>query len=357
MLATASLAQQDASATSRLHEWFDREIAQAQRIPDLSGWSLVYVQRVYPTLNQQEANALRSQIANKPDHPRLDELETYDDFARTKQPAIMHFSFYSGGEGRWRSCLSHTDAYWDTVMSPDGAWQLSAQSLEIFPADDPASSPATKRRSILIPQISRFLYGGLGIAATSNLTFTGFELLPGDKWRAIGRLADNAISPYAHVFEGTWDSARNRGFVERATVYHQGYPGPAVEHERYAGWEYSQDMERWLAHRIERFNSANRLVRTFEIESVRKNPAPLEQIIQVPRMDGRDVVRGELRVLQIADHRTKSYIKKNEDGSLTYGFITASRAAAASWWKWIGWATLAVIGVITLFVARRKLGR
>lgn len=347
-----------ASDTTPQRAWFDAEIAASERIPDLAGWSIAYVEKIYPNLTHEEAEALRSQIANKPDHPRIADLETYDQYVESREPYSIHLRLFSGGEGRWRWCLSYPDSYWDTAICPQGAWLLTAKSIRVFTPDDPASHAAKKRLSMLIPQISRFLHGGLGIAKTSNLQFARFESLSNGRWRAIGTLADKPSTSYAHVFEGRWDQALGRGFVEVATVYHNGYPGPIVERERYSDWKYSDDTERWIAHRIERHDHRGMLGRTFEVESIAANPLPLEQLIAVPEMNGNDAIRGPLKVAEVADLRTSQYTALDEDGAFTHGFITpADGTPPTSAWRLAGWGTLATLPVAVLFVARKRMTR
>ena len=86
---------------ARLKSWLDRAWEEAQTLPSISDASLRWrvEDRFVPT--QAELDALRKEVAGRPDHPKRPQLNIYERRLRDG-PDVVHYELWLDGEDRWR---------------------------------------------------------------------------------------------------------------------------------------------------------------------------------------------------------------------------------------------------------------
>lgn len=353
----ASAGQQDSIADreSRFKAWLEREWVESQSVPDLRGYVLRYVHEIHATLTAEEAAELRRRIVDKPDHPDHETLRFYDRCATSGRPYTIERTLFSGGDDRWRWSRLNDGAL-DETMSEQAAWMWFDGRLEISAPDDRSTAGriAVTRVSTLLPEVSRFFSGGMGVARTANLVIDQARLMAADRWTVTATVMGHPTSGYVHVFEGTWSDDKGRGFVDRALIYHNGLQRPAANTDLVSGWKYEPEMDRWIAHTIETLNNQGRRERVYRVTSIVPNPAPLADLLRIPSPDRPDPIHGAIAITSLVDHRTGRVSIEGSDGRKFEGRVVNDSTQSTPW-KYIGWGVLAVIAVgVLLYVRRTK---
>lgn len=128
-----------------------------------------------------------------------------------------------------------------------------------------------------------------------------------------------------------------------------GYNHRLLEHE------FSQDLTRWIARRVEFRYPDGTLDRVIRIDRVHaRTSAEFESAFEVPAVAGEDVVRGKVTFGRVLDHRSgKATITTND--SVETVPLVQSAGTASVWQRWLGWVTTGLIsaGLIVLWLRKR----
>lgn len=263
--------------------------------------------------------------------------------------------------GAWRYCGELTDAaYIDTVLAPHSSWKLSDQGVIIYDTQtalDDSSQLYRPRTNeyIFLPEIDRFLHGGLGIAARAHLT-PGLPQCDGSNWRVrCSRESGGFVQSVD--FKGRWDETLGRGFVESSTIAQSdGRPETVGCREEFLSWELDAEHHRWIAREVRRFDHRGRHWRTSRLEALLPMPpGGFSSLVAIPTAGRDDPIRGSVNFTTIADYRSGELTHTEPDGKVTTRALPApapsqSRNAVQK----IGWSLLAAIGGFALIVVLRR---
>lgn len=356
---TVAVGQIDVSP-QHVEAWLKRELQAAAAIPAWPGFSIRWRSEDPLTLSPKDIDALRSEVAGKPEHPRRHELEAAERMLRTGAPYVMRFELFSTPEGAWRFNSTYVDAktFTDVTLTNGTAWKLSPMAIELFgdaPSADRRRSLAGERY-VFVPMLASLLYGSLDRAAFSKLEI-GDLRIDGSRWSATA--SRRSGTPLVLGYEGRWDPQAGRGFVERYTIV-RNPSAPTFEGtgERFEEWEFHPEPGVWAAKRAVLTKPGGEVWRVHVFEGFAPLPAGgHDAVFAAPSPGGADVVRGPIPTnVEVGDHARAVVTRMNEQGQLTEAPLPGARESARWGWNTVGLSLLALLsfGVFCAVIARLR---
>ncbi len=363
--APASSARSQALTSDQVSSWIASEVSSCAGLPVLGDHSISWrvEQWWVPTL--AELNLLRSEVANKPDHPRKADLEQYDNALR-KTPTTKKYRLWSKGPGKWRLCmnwgrLGDTEQYWDKTLTDQVAWTLLQSQLEVADPREP-SRPGMNLHMIersFGSDIEEFFSGRMCSVARSKYEF-GRPLVESMRWSvSAARGGGTAGSQRIEVsFSGRWEPEHQRGFVEQIRVVRNDLqPDSVGERTVFSDWRQVGEVDRWISHRVERFRGDGSLDRVLVFERVHTgSPGEFDDVTRVPPIDGQDAIRGKSEFRFVTDHRSGAQSAVDEQRrEVAQAAIPGKPASASSAWnRWIGRSVTGVLVLCLVGVVIRR---
>ncbi|MCL4740593.1 MAG: hypothetical protein KJZ54_00155 [Phycisphaerales bacterium] len=348
----------------RLESWLSRAWEEAQTLPSIPDASLRWrvEDRYVPT--QAELDALRNEVAGRPDHPKRPQLNIYERRLRDG-PDVVHYELWLDGETRWRLNTNFPPGfldggYIDTAWAPGSAWKLAPRGLTIAESSPETESAQTllSSRSTFTSHVSRLLDGGMGVARTMRLTERAEPVLDGTRWSVVASSEPIASGVRRRVrFSGVWDRDADRGFVRAAEVIES--PSNSQARWDIDSWIYDDTLGRHVATTIRyRADGVDQRI-VFEGAGVIPKGG-FDALTRTPRPGETDPIRGRVDPPAVRDHTRGTTLLRDEEGRLRQVEVAGespSTKAEGGLWRGIGVAalvaTLLVMGV--LWLARRRI--
>lgn len=309
----------------------------------------------HSTLTAAEADAMRAEVAGKPDHPKRAELQQYDREIKAG-PQVQRRAFFVKDSSHWRFNqdfdLSNIP-YYDTAYTPDEAWSLSSTEVSVM---DPRTGSAPDRTIGLSP----------GTLSQNIQTFTcagthwSFDLVC-DRPREAPlespfRLVFNRGAAPTVVIIGDWIDSEHRAQINEMFLARADGRKEALT--RYEQWRREPTLDRLIPSRVSEYSAEGRLVRVLKFDSTSLIPEErFQELVQLPSFDGSDPFRGKIIATRMRDFRPDagSITRRLTDGSVTTAQLPD--VAPRDYWflRVAGWvASLALIlGLVIARVLRR----
>lgn len=342
---------------ARVQTWVDEEWERSQRLPELPGASLRWriEDRYVPTASELEA--IRREVANRPDHPDR-ELLARSERRLANGPDICRYELWLREPDAWRVCKDLPGGFWDTTLAGGSAWMLSTKALSLGdPVEDKRSGGAyVSERSGFSTDVSCLITGGFGLGGVKGAERSACEL-NGDRWEftATTPASTKGSEPRIVRFVGHWDGEVGRWFTILAEVVGDSPPTQRSRWE-FQDWQWNEPHQRYVAGTV-RFVS-KQLDRLIVFEGSRPEPdGGFDALTRVPEEGGVDVLRGEVRPPIIQDRRSGLTRTRQPDGSWTETRMERSGGEtdrAGSAWRWVGLGALLVLAAIGAVLWRAK---
>lgn len=349
--------------------WLQAEAASFDGLPDLKGHSITWRLEFRWIPPAADLERLRKEVAGKPDHPERANLEQYENALRGK-PTTNRYRLWSKGPGEWRwnqswgasDDMSH---YWDRTLTKKVAWTLLSDQLEIADPSAPfrvGMDLSGLERTVIGADLKRMLYARLPSLRQSNYEFNS-PVVHEMGWSVLavrgGATPDQRLEM---TVRGRWDASLTRGFVEELRVVRNDlYPGSVGERTTYSDWLFVPGLERWVAHRVEEYNTKGTLDKVIVFEgATEEQPGEFDLVTQIPPIDGPDPVRGSATFHFVTDHRKGTQLAVDGARGVVGQAVVPGRIGSASsiWNRWLGWlATGLLLLSIAVVVVRRRLVR
>lgn len=342
--------------------WFDKEWAEAQKMPALEGFGIRWRQEDHAMLPPQELEALRQAVKGHPEHPRKNELIGYEQKLKSGPIAIPQ-ELYVLGDGKWRYNSTFEDgSFFDAVVTPERSWTLFPQSLAIY--DVKAEMVAGTKQSLRDQEqifrgpVGEMLFGGFYQFA-HTAAVPGLVVVEGDRWKvdAVQPPRPDGRTWFALEYRGRWDAAAGRGFVERATITAHGYmPGAVGSYREFKEWFFDENIGRWIARRVEERTASGELAlaNVFE-KSVAWPAGGFEALTAIPPARGSDPIRGESRFTSMTDFRERAIVADpGTPGEIRTSLPAGEFGAESDVLRTAGWLVLGVLVVVFGFVYFRR---
>lgn len=295
--------------------WLARAWEEAGTLPNFGDANLKWrVQRLYVPPEAQ-LDAMRRAVTGKPDHPDRMFLMNYERRVRGERDEIGR-QLWCRGDGNWRhnADLQIVDqftsqakpTYIDTTVLPDRHWQLGADTLLVEPPDISPKSEiggVTNVRADFATELGWLFTGGLANARQSKTTL-GEVTTNGPKWSVV---ASNAVSAagkeYRVRFDGRWDQAQSRGFIERGEIVaHQYKPEAVGTAWVLSDWRTDPATGKAIAWKVEKFKPGNILDERYVVDHFSAEAGKsFEEVTRTPPPEGNDALRGKLAFDSIMD--------------------------------------------------------
>jgi hypothetical protein len=356
---TSVIAQPDQQKV--IQAWFDQAWAEAQRFPDLEGYSFSWTVEQYSTLTAEDVARLRREVEGHPEHPDRLTLEAIDR-SRGGQVASQQFTLWADRRGQWRYNSTNPqrpDEYFDKALTNGDAWMLTPGVLNIVdPSREPPPGKDIKTdEHVFLPEVGLLLNGGLTSGWLASLE-AGMVRASESGWTVEATLRDPVRGDiiFAMEYSGRWDAEHSRGFVDQARITRSAAEGGVGETQRIRDWHVDPVMNRWVARSADTFTPQGVLERS--IRFVAAEPVDggmLSSLLAVPESGRNDAVRGSVRLARINDWKSGTFTDLKANGTTTAPLDGAYTISHRDRWQLFGWVLGAslVTGLIGLALRKR----
>ncbi len=359
----AARGQPAEESLERLKTWLARAWEEAQALPSIDGASLRWrvEDRFVPP--PAELDALRREVAGKPDHPKRPHLNIYERRLRDG-PDVVHYELWLDGNDRWRLNTNFPPGfldggYIDTAWAPGRAWKLAPRGLTIAEPEPQTASAQTllSSRSTFSAHVSKLLDGGMGVAGSMRLSHRAEPTLQGLHWSFIASSEPTATGVRRRVrYSGDWDPDMGRGFVRSVEVVES--PSSTRPSWQIDSWIYDSTLQRHVASLV-RYRAAG-VDQQIVFEGAGAIPnGGMDALTRIPSPGGTDPIRGRVDPPAVRDHRSGATLIRDEEGRLRQVEVAGESLPLTSRgapWRAIGVialvATILTMGV--LWWARRR---
>lgn len=300
------------------------------------------------TRSAEDVEALKNEVAGRPEHPRLNELQHVSRLLA--DPVKTKVRVWFGSKDLWRLADDQTGAGIGTLLADLGRnsvnlWCATPSQLNVLDTNgakpekwDP--TPTFESKFVNGPG---FFFSGLDDLRARGAAFV--DIKPSEKgWTATTR------NVQADWYVGVaWDKAAAQFYVTRVWV---NMPGS----DKVAGGWTRKDLEfadgRLLARTVEFNNPFERTADVIELVSVAKiDPAVVSDLASIPDPDRVDSVRGDWTFRSVLDLRggKKILTSNGTDGALTVFDYNQSPANPRWIIPYIAWGVVAAIACIAVF--------
>lgn len=339
--------------------WLAQAWEDAAKLPDFGDANLKWrSQRLYVPPDSQ-LDTMRRAVAGHPDHPDRVTLMLYDRRLRGDKDETVR-QLWCHGDGQWRQ--SHdvqvnnlstgqvTSSYADTVVLPDRHWQLSPDQLLVEPPDISAKSEVgglVRVRSEFVNELGYIVTGGMTGARQSGTTL-GDVVVSGNRWNVIAtRTNASSGKKYQLKFDGRWDEAQSRGFVERMEIVTNEYKPDVVGTVwTFSDWRVDPTSDRAIAWKVEQFRPGGIPDSRFVVDHFSVEPGKsFEDVTRTPPVAGVDPVRGKVTFSVVQDliKGTRTDLTANTEAALgIQPRRLAPEAGKVNWLVWISSSCVAV---------------
>ncbi len=243
---------------------------------------------------------------------------------RSTAPVLIRLELASAGDSAWR--LNHTfvsaGGVLDVVYSPSASWQRAGQTLRIF---DPAKRDDERDEQGTVGAIRSFFLdvtmlcgGGLGVGRLAKVV-PGPAEIDGNSWKCQAAREVAGRRTYAVEFAGVWLPAEGRGRVTSMRVLTNTYvPADTGAVSTFSDWIWDAELVMELAGRVEKRRADGRLEHLVVLRGLHPLPPGGFSACLIAPINGRDAMRGEFAISQIADfqHRRVTNLATGESEPL-----------------------------------------
>lgn len=331
--------------------WLAQAWEEAAKLPNFGDANLKWhAQRLYVPSDAQ-LETMRRAVAGKPDHPDRASLMLYDRRVRgDKDEAVRQL--WCHGDGQWRLSYDFQSnnlstgevitSFSDTTVLPDRHWRITPDQLLIEPPDVSARSEIgglIRSRSDFVLEVGYFANGGMTGAHQSG-TALGEVVVNGNRWSVIAtRTQSQAGKSYQLRFDGRWDEAQSRGFVERMEIVTNDYKPQVVGTAwTFSDWRVDAVSDKAFAWKVEEFRPGGILDSRFVIEHFAVEPGKsFEEVTRTPEVAGVDPVRGKVTFSTIQDLIKGVRTDVNTGSQAALGIQPRRVAPEVSKVNWLVW--------------------
>lgn len=345
LLSAHPAAAQPISA-DRVRAWFEAEFAragEADLTSFLRGREFRYrVEWHTAAASSAEMEKWRSEIKGRPDHPSRQRLEEAERYFR-EGPLTQEITVWYHSRGRWRySKSSEVEGWWEVAADDGTAWSWVERQLTVVGSQPPAGADYASTESAFLNDIKLLFYAGVNFGQHTGVRPDEVRV-SGDRWTVLTTMGDGP--DLAYEFEGWWDEAVGRGFVERVrTLASREHPEWVGNTVIFSDWQRDTGLEYPIAGRAEKRPANGRLEKVVVFVSAERfDMESFDQLVAVPSLDSSDPIRGPLQVRTIYDHRPNRQIKTALDPSGEARSIPLPGRAETRWVRYVGWAVLALL--------------
>lgn len=351
---TGAFARADPPDASSVLEWFTQEWNDAADLSYLAGHRVVYSTAWPAQYTAEQIAALKSQIANKPDHPTHALLP--DEERRLQHgPDVGVMTYIVDGRGSVR----HSETYEttvdsgappiDLVLTPDRMWSMTPHQLAIMDADSPP--PQRDFRSSLkkTPNaVSHIFSASLELAwYRARVKIDGIAA-DGDGWVITQRSTD-PTNEFRILYQVVWDEDAERPFVVERRFVNDGRHGSRFwvgQRETFEDWTFISGIERYAAGTVMHYKGRDMPHRIDRLERVDPiSPRDVAAYFSPPAFpDGTDPIRGTVSLQSKMDYVGTEHVALTKtDAGIQR---TVLDRVGGPWWHEI--LTLRTLGWIAL---------
>ncbi len=338
----------------QVRAWLAEECGRAERmdLPENLAIGWTYEDRC--VLTAQELASLRSEVGDKPFHPRRPELEKVERQLRDGK-TLTHLLLIRIGQDRWRFGMEYPgQLVMDTTYGSRESWQRMNDTLKVFDpsAVETGRTPDTNPKSqefVFRPDLEAVFFGKFGSTKSSGLDLKNLTV---DKltWRATFASPDPSVLEW--VYDGIWSLEHDRGFVESQIILKHPDAHWVGHVERFGDWKRLGDSGPWAAHTVRRLDAKNREWRRIvAVEQVGLTADELTAALAIPKAGVSDPIRGEPRIARVLDYRRGVDDRLDPDS----GAISASHSLPGLPLKQpvdrsrvLGWGVLALLSAFAV---------
>lgn len=353
---TVSAGSALAQSTPEVAAWLEHEHTSAIGYPEPGLVAIRFDELFHPELSDPELSRLRTEVAGKPDHPGHNQILT-EERRRSSGPDIREWTIWTIAPGEWRINQNTRSLkelpFVDRVRRGNDAWMLTTDYLGVIDAaKPPPGRDIGSSEGMLKMHLSELFFAKLGAGAIAEAGFSDITAGQG-RWSAT-RWWGPAERRGAYRFEGRWDAAAGRGFVEQRTLTETPAKDAIGTRIVYSDWRRNETLNRWVCLRIDTYKPSGRLHESLVFrDAIPFTQDEFDTITRPPDPIGSDPLRGTLTVRKYNDFRA-SPAKWHE---ITDGRVVGSGELALASrreefpWRRVGWG-LAVVVLTTLIVLR-----
>lgn len=343
-----------------IRAWLDAEAQRADRLDFPSPFAVRWTYENFCVLTPESLAALRSEVRDKPFHPRRSELEEAERQLRDGK-SVTHMMWLRDRQGRWRFGIEYPGrVVQDTVCGPRDSWQMVNGTLKIFDhsvvgtRQDPAQNPLAEEH-VFAPDLDAIFFGKLGSTRSSRLALTALHV-DRMRWTAVFASASGAVE---WQYSGRWSVDENRPFVESRRILKHPSPDWVGHVELFQDWKPFGDSTTWAASVVRRLDSDGReWRRVTSVEPMGLSPEEIEQAMRAPSHEAPDPIRGTAGITRRLDFRSRLDERVDAESghvSATFTLPGASERQGIDKRRLLGWVVLASIAMMAAALHIRRL--